>query len=747
MNANTFLADILSGPMCGKVVGDNSFRRYKTAFRTTMQMYGIADINTTEILYEIGRAGPSAEHLMRQHDSQSIGVDASYQTNSVLAEDFIGYSKKYSNFNATFRDSNLAGIAERLAKGLAASSLFDEVSSETLRGGADLSVNALATYDGPVNSMVSTVFIPRLVTGSLAGDVFTVLANCVAGEGGCIATDIVEVDAATRRPILPFIDEEDLPNALVAALRIIGANMQACGQGPLFALAVVRGIHKVVTLVGHTDEGGIMRDVLRCGHFSIPFGGIHYGLPMYGGLPELSMVDDRHIAGYVDSIAMVSAALVAHCDPGVTVNGEWYPTTYTGEHRVDATARAGVHREGADDMRSRNKAQLLSDLPLFFDLYCKGLGTIFGISGDSSLAVTFASSVSLGLSTNLRHLRLASINPFFWVEPTGLLPPSIVNSDAEDNGSGSLCGKGSSETRGAWEDIEVVDNVDTTVSCHNIGFKNARNCWMILHLNNNPRDGLAHIRFMQLDSSAIVHPGACPDTVEVRDRLDAGLPISSYLWCRGQSPICAPGELINIAGSAGIQARHMYWDEEGRPELTHIPGSDTFSNATVTITVGRPRGIPAAGSNTLSAGVARARTRAAAELVAARRRDRINGQCVRASMPVLHSAPSMRRGAVAKNEDVRESGGGRVLVERAAVGAPEVDSSDSKDDRGGVLKATTLHGVSTGPTPARVGQPATGLRTVPITNVTGDTTDGPVSAALASPAHDETGAQRGASLS
>jgi len=710
-------------------------------------MYGIVDINSTEIMYEIGRANNSAVQALRQHDSQSIGVDASYITNSVLAEDFIGYSKKYSNFNATFRDSNLAGIAERLAKGLAAASLYDDVTSETLRGGADLSVNALATYDGPVNSMVSTVFIPRLVTGSLGGDVFTVLANAVAGEGGSIATDIVEVDAATRRPILPYIDDEDLPNAVVAALRIVGANMQACGQGPLFALAVVRGIHKVVSVVGHTDEGGIMRDVMRCGHFSIPFGGIHYGLPTYGGLPELSMVDDRHIAGYVDAIAMVSAALVAHCDPGVSINGEWFPTTYTGEHRVDSTARAGVHKEGADDMRSRNKAQLLSDLPLFFDLYCKGLGTVFGISGDASLAVTFASTASLGLPNNSRHLRLASINPFFWVEPTGLLPPSIVLSDAEDNGSGSLCGKGCSETRGAWEDIEVVDNADTTVSSHNIAFKNARNCWMVLHLNNNPRDGLGNIKFMQLDSSAIVHPGPCAEAAEVRDRLEGTLPISSYLWRRGQSPICAPGELINIAGSAGIQARHMYWDEDGRPELTHLPGSDTFHSATVTITVGRPRGIPAAGSNVTQAGVARARTRAAAELVAARRRDRIHGQCVRASMPVLNAAPVLRKGAAPKAEDVRESGGGYVAPEFADSSAPEADTSARKDDRGQVLSATTLHGVSTGPVPARVGQLAAGSRTVPVTAVAGDVTDGPVSAALASPTPGNEGAQGGANVS
>ncbi|CBY84991.1 coat protein [Tolypocladium cylindrosporum virus 1] len=671
---NSFLSGVIASPRGGSLDNDNRFRRYRTSVRTTATIGGNDDSRTTSIFYEVGRAVNTKGRALNRPSDGALCIEAAYPTNTVLAEDFIGLAKKYTNFSASFEYSSLAGVAERLARALAASSVFTDVDSNDIRGGAGLVVNAVGTYDGPISSLTNTVYIPRLVNSSITGEVFSVLANAVSGEGSSVATDIIELDAGTRQPLIPEVDPAGLAAACVDALRIVGSNMIASDQGPLFSLAVTRGIHRVLSVVGHTDEGGITRDLLRCSSFAPPFGGIHYALEPYAGLPALQFTAFPAYAAYVDSIALTTAAVVAHADPGVMYGGSWFPTFYNGTADSDGTVRPGQNQAGTAAMANRNRAQLLGSAPAFFSEYIRGLATIFGASGDSSLACRFMGAASYALPQDPRHLRYATVSPWFWIEPTGLLPHDFLGSKAEANGAGSFAWKDTTRTRVAWDELTQHGEADTTFSAYVARFRSPRQQWFFAHWMNHPLNGLGAIRVRQLDPNGIVQPGQCVAHPDVRDRVEADLPFTDYLWTRGQSPPPAPGELLNLSGSVGFLVRHLTYDDDGVPHEEHVPTRREFLDTTVTIEVGRPVGIATGASNAGDNHVRRARTKAANELAAARRRAAVFGRADVAEMPILTSAPALAPPPSAGLERGSDPGGSGSQRRAVPAGLPGNDT-------------------------------------------------------------------------
>ncbi|ANJ77667.1 coat protein [Sclerotinia nivalis victorivirus 1] len=639
---NSFLASVLASPRGGYIENDNTYRRYKSNVRTSSTIGGNEDSRLVQILYEVGRSKNSKGRALARPGEDDPLIEAGYPTANALAEDFVGLSKKFTNFSATFEFSSHAAIVERLARGLAASSIFDDVDSSDLRAGRTLVINALGTYDGPVNSLTSSVFIPRLVNSAITGDVFSVLANAAAGEGAEIATDIIELDALTRQPIVPEVEATALSRAIVDALRILGANMIACDQGPLFALALTRGLHKVLTVVGHTDEGAVSRDLLRCGSFSVPFGDIHYGLEPYAGIPALSTNSSYGRAAYVDSLALSTAALVAHCDPGQIYDGRWLPTFFSGSSSTDTDGRPGDSLDPTDAMTLRNRAQLLSDLPKFSLSYIPALAKLFAAEGNPAIAIAAFNGASSQLSRTTRHLKFASVSPWFWIEPTSLIPHDFVGSVAEHEGFASYGGRDSTRSRHAWEDIQASGVNDTAFSAYHALFRGARACWFFLHWLGNPANGLGSISVRQLDPNAIIHPGPCTAHQQVRDRVEASLPWTDYLWTRGQSPFPAPGEMLNISGTVGFFVKHYTFDDEGLPTVEHVPASHEFLDTTVTLHVGRPIGLSIGASNTPASDARRARTRATRELAAASARAAVFGRPDVSEMPTLTTAPVLR---------------------------------------------------------------------------------------------------------
>ncbi|CCC42234.1 coat protein [Beauveria bassiana victorivirus 1] len=641
VQTNAFLSGVIANGRGALLTADNQFRRYAANTRSSATIGGNEDARLARIFYEVGRVHSTKARALAAAPDGLLRVDAAYPTTGTLAEEFIGLAKKYTNFSATFEYSSLAGIVERIAKGLASQSVFGNVDTGDLAAGRPIIVNALGTFDGPVNSLTNTVFIPRLVNSSVTGDVFSVLVHAAAGEGAAIATDLLELDAATRQPILTVVDADGLARACVEALRLLGTNMMASNQGPLFALALCRGLHQVVTVVGHTDEGGIVRDLLRHSAFGVPFGGIHFSLEPYAGLPALATNSVPDVCSYVDALALSSAALVAHADPGQLYDGRWYPTFYSGTSSDDVEVRPGGNLPGTDDMARRNRSQLIGGLSRFSEVYVRGLAQLFACPGDSRVASTFFNSsvANIGVS---RHLRYASVAPYFWIEPTSLIPHDFLGTDAEAFGSGALATKDVPRTKGFFEDCWASGVGDAAFSGYHVMLRNPRSAWFFAHWLNHPRNGLGGTQVRQLDPNAIIHPGGHATLPDIRDRVEMALPWTDYLWTRGQSPFNAPGEFLNLAGTAGFMVNHYTFDEDGIPQLEHLPTAREFASGEVTISVGRPQGLANGPSNWGDSNARRARTRATRELAASAARVRAFGRPDVAEMPILTTAPQPR---------------------------------------------------------------------------------------------------------
>lgn len=675
----------------------NTYRRYASGILTTSTVHGAIDTRAGAIVFEVGSAVTDVDAaLARPVDTAPRGTETGYPTSFVLAEDFLGFAKKHSNFSASFAYTSLAGVAERLARGLATWTLFEGVTSDDITGGAGVHVSVLNSHAAPVNSLVSSVFIPRLVSTTISPDTFGVLVAAIAGEGASIVTDVLILDE-DGSPQVPTCVNEGLPLAIVEALRVIGANMVASDQGPLFALAVTRGIHRVLSVVGHTDEGGIMRDILRAGSFATPFGGIHYGLSDYAGLPALSSCSVAGVSAYVDTIALTTAAAVAHSDPGCVQNGVWYPTVIDCAGESTAVVPTGTTITGTPAMAASGRSLLLSALSPFAHTYVSALGTVFGASGDTSTAVKLLVANAGFLDGNNRHLRHATIAPFFWIEPTGILSPSAFGTVAESEGAGSLCGRNETTTKNAFTHIEKVSDCGLTQADYVVGFKGARYAPFLHHWHNNPRNGLGAVLVKQLDPESVVLPG--PDTANplVRDRVIANRDLGRFLWTRGQSMFPAPAEFLVTSGAIGLSVRHATFSDMGVPRLEHLPRQDEFLDCKVTITASRLRGLTNGPSNWASADVRRARTVATRELNSTRLRSQFFGTVDTTSMATSCTAPSFTRKIIDDAKPVVAPSINRLdglsLDQAPPLGGDDIATED--------VPVTTLVGTKTGPTPPR----------------------------------------------
>lgn len=693
-------AGTLSTPTGGAIATDTTFRRYAAGVQTVSQIGGQADTSNRKIVYEVGRAVPTIKKALAGRPDDVTAVDCSYPTGAILHADFEGYTKKFSNFSASFTITNLAGVVERIASTLAATSVFPSVTTSHMRHGNVYDVVALGTKDSPINASDGSVFIPRLVDSVLAPDTFAVLASAISGEGSQVITDVVALDSNTNKPIIREVSGPALSKACVDALRILGANFSAADVGDLFAYAVTRGIHRVVSVVGHTDEGGIIRSCLRKSSFSAPFGGIHYGLAPYVGLPALASTSPSAIACYVDTIALKTAALVAHCDPGLYLNGSWFPTVISSAaSQVEVVP--GEAQEGTAEDIAANR---LGIMPVFFDFaeqYCSALAKLFLFSSCSGKASQHLQLAPAYLADDERHLKFTSLSPFYWIEPTSLIPRNFVGSVCESEGFASYATVCTPTTLPGFEEIHQYGSGSTSMSGYVLKFRGARASPFLAHWNGNALNGLGCIQVRQMDPNAIVHPGTNADRTEVRARVEAARPLSEYLWTRGQSPFAAPGEFLNISKTIGVMAIHNTVNDEGDMTMSHIPQSYEFLDSKVTFHVSRPTGIKVGDSNAGTTTCARARSRATRELAAAVLRTQMFGRADVIDMPVLTSAPALPSEYRLRQQTPDPQGNlGPNTIKAATTAGVEVAAGDAAHN---TLQARTVlhHSPHRGPTVQR----------------------------------------------
>jgi len=636
-----FLSGLLARPRTGRPADHTTFRKYRSAVQTGATIGALRDTRYGTITYEIGSRYHGVERALAPPAEDYVSFDGSYHTSHHVCDDFVGFARKYSNFSADFSRSSLGGLVERLGRGLAAWTFFNDVDSDALTAGRPIRITALGAQLTPINSLTTSIFVPRLVDSTLHPDVFSVIIAAAASLDVDVVTDMLEVDINDNRAVVPTVDAAGFPRAVVDALRLLGANMAAHDQGPLFSLCLTRGLHGVATVVGHTDEGGVTRSILRRGVVGSPFGGIHCGLETYSGLPALSSNSTVEVAAFIDAILLSTSALVAHCDPGLLVDGVWFPTVYQGSGGTDPELRPGEHQTADPAAGVRNYRNIQADYQKFSRLYLPGLAKIFALPGDTAVPERVMCGSARDLPQTDRHLVYPSISPYFWIEPTSLIPASFLSSPAETEGFASKGGGSSESTVPAWDQIVQTAGTDVSFSSYVVSMRSARSSNFLCHWNGHPLNGLGCVTVRQLDPSAIIQPG--PDAInpQIRDRVEAESPLSSYLWTRGQSFLCVPGEFINLQTTMGIHVRHVTFDDTGLPTEEHVPHVREFASASIHFSIGKPLGIAAGASNGEASDARRARTKATRALAAARARTRLYGSAAQPEMLVQTTAPSL----------------------------------------------------------------------------------------------------------
>ncbi|ART91348.1 coat protein [Ustilaginoidea virens RNA virus 6] len=563
-NSLSHLVGGVAGYSTGTLSDDATYRRYRAGLSIGIFEHGSYSYSRRSIFYEVGRrySGIKSALAYGHGSDDALEIDASIPINGVEAANFEGWARKYSNFAPQWQMMDLCGVVERLAKSVAVQSVFGGVSTHHMRGGQPIRAVALGTLDSPQTASTGSVFIPRTVDSVGNDHVFSVLAAAVNGEGSVVTTDVLRLDAATNSPILPEISGHGLAKACVEALRILGANFEASGAGDLFAYALTRGIHQGVSVVAHTDEGGWFRGVLRACHFRSPYGGINLANRDYPFLPPLAAEDAGATSAWVDTIALKTAALVAHCDPCTQASGGVYPTIFVSADGVVSPAGthepAGTNRDAAAIGR-----QIAGDVGRFAPIYMRGLCRLFGLAAISGVAEShFSTTASVALSMSEdRHLRHKTVAPYFFVEPTSLIPADFLGSEAELAGFGALTTPGCETEQPCFERVREMDRGNHANFC-TIAFKmrTARTSGLVAAYAGAPAP-LSGLRLYQYDEASVVLPGdqgPTPGTVATKHA--AADPVSSYLWRRGQSPIPAPAEFVNIQGSYAAKYHVVTWD-------------------------------------------------------------------------------------------------------------------------------------------------------------------------------------------
>jgi len=438
------LTGSIAEPRGGALADDNTYRRYRAALRIRAPDRGNYVHAVRSIFYEVGRRFGTGHDMLAPPPEAAMHIDASVPVNPAEAATFEGIARRFSNFSPQWEMMDLSAIAERLAMGVATASVFGQgLDSQALRAGQPMRVVALGTLDAPQTASTTSVFIPRTVDTVSNDHVFAVLCAAANGAGAAVTTDVLRLDANTNQPIVPAVAGAAFTTACVEALRVLGANMESAGAGDVFAYAVTRGIHRCVSVVAHTDEGGIMRGLLRWDAFRVPYGGINSGLRHYPGLPPLASTNMTAVAAWVDAIALKTAAVTAHCDPLVPGAGGLFPTVFTAA--TEAASPAGTPEGDVTDHEALSVArQLAADLGRFAPLYMRGLTQIFGLRSNSGVAeLHFCTAAARYLDREGnqvdRHLRHKTVAPYFWVEPTSLIPHDFLGSSAEGADYGAKC--------------------------------------------------------------------------------------------------------------------------------------------------------------------------------------------------------------------------------------------------------------------------------------------------------------------
>nr|UHS72497.1 MAG: putative coat protein [Totiviridae sp.] len=512
-------------------------------------------------------------------------------------------------FQADWRTFNFDGIVHALGAMMALTTVSGDVSTKDLRQKGDTVHIAGYVEEGDIRAISdNAVFIPHSVGYFGSGRAYPALIHATHLAGGKIVTDYLPL-MREGRPCVIELQGGALMESICEALGVLANVYQAAGRGDVYALALVKGIHTVLTVVGHSDEGGFMRDVLRVGRYTPPWGGIPTRVHPWCGFSLVSEYDREGIEAWVDQIAIVSAAAVAHCDPHLTVSGKILPTVFQ-TSELGETGDPATPEEKAAEAR----AKILKNFNTFSALYVRALAKCLGFPSEVDSSVHSAAHQLFAMCENLgysRHLCYDVVAPYFWVEPTGILPSNAFGYEAENRGTGSLCGPGELRTMPFLRGAAPTEAVTDQYTQLEVPFDRLRDCGLVLLCQGSSRDGMAQAYLTQFEPGSLMlsrTPGEGLSTALSAHEL--GVPLCDVAWTRGQSAIPHPAEGLHLDPYVLMTLVHCRGSFTSLEYFDNIPEPGMVTNATIDIWVTKPRRLSNGLANTESRSVQRYRNRA-----------------------------------------------------------------------------------------------------------------------------------------
>jgi len=544
------------------------FRRYRSGVEMTTKMKNMPYSTVKNILYEIGLRQITQSNLLIPQPQRQLRWGQTIKTTDIISQQLTSLHKKYSNFTGVYDYMDLAGIAYHLAKCIAKFNNTGTLLASEIRCGQPIAVRSLGIATEPVNASDNCVFIPRTTSTIMAPATFNALLSATNAYGSTVYTDVLELDGNNNPVVIDFSGSE-LVAGCFAALRVLLAMYSNCMQGGIIAYAIVKGYHYMNSVVAHTDEGGYVRDVLRQGDYVPPFGGINMDMyDTYSSMPMPNKGALEQICACVDTVLLCSAALVSVSDPCVEIDGRVYPRTYSD-----------------DKANSQNIAlQIYSDGGQFAVNYIKNIATLFDVNDIDSHAVKHMQlSMARVAQTETRHLNYVTVAPYYWIEPTTLLPREF-NSISESNGLSTLSSVGEIYTVDALPKAKIAMS-ESQISIVGYEHRSARTVPLLLFLQMHAMNGLANITPWNFMHEKMAFKGGDLDANASREAFES---IDRYLWGRGQSTILAPAEMLYIGEVMGIKINHHTFENDLTISANHIYNSQEIVSAQINITCTRP---------------------------------------------------------------------------------------------------------------------------------------------------------------
>lgn len=466
---------------------------------------------------------------------------------------------------------------------------------------------------------------------------------CAANIAGCEVTlPVVDCDAKGS-PLGVELYGAELVRGVTVALNLLSSYYSICGVGDAFAVALTKGIHSILSVVAHSDEGGYMRDLLRRCDYVPSYGGFPQGVPLSGGVPVDDGLCEGSLVSMVDAIALATAACVAHSDPMVCEDGMLFPTVLSAGNPVGPD---GVSPLSPEELGKHMARQIAGEFEGFAATYARCLTAVFGLQqgavpgAGASALVSMASSLG---EVGSRHTRVPVIAPFFWIEPTCVLPRDAFGTVAESGGSGSLASRDSTVVVPMFPGLEAVGVGNMYRSDWAMDYRSARTTPFIMFAANNRDDGLGHLCLKSFDSENVVLARMSPSEIREYKAHAGGIHFDKLLWRRGQSKLPHPAELLYTDGRVGFSILHHTMDDKGYCHpLKHIPLWEEMLSATLHLRAGGFRILEVGRSNLEPSVVKRERTRGLVALERALSEYYQTVRCVDTGVRVSEAPPPRR---------------------------------------------------------------------------------------------------------